>query len=121
MSWEYDVRTKQFSLKGENRFSAMYAGADGYKDDPAFECVINSGPLPRGTYTIGEPENNKTTGYFSLRLTPDAGNSMCGRSRFLIHGDSASNPGKASQGCIVASIHVRKEISKSGVKKLVVK
>lgn len=57
----------------------------------------------RSTYTIEAPHYNPKTGKYSLRLIPDAANVMCGRSAFLIHGDSNANPGKASNGCIIAS------------------
>lgn len=121
MSWEYDVRNSTFTQNGSPRFSAMYAGAEGYKNDPAFECIKNNGPLPRGTYTIEAPHFNEKTGRYSLRLIPDAANSMCGRSAFLIHGDSNANPGKASNGCIIASFNARKAIWNSGDRTLVVK
>lgn len=121
MSWEYDVRSRQFTLNGSPRFSAQYAGAEGYKNDPAFECVKNKGPLPRGTYTILEPEVNPKTGAYSLRLVPHAGNAMCNRDAFLIHGESGRNPGRASEGCIILGIDMRRAIWESGEHTLVVK
>lgn len=57
--------------------------------------------FPAGKYRITAPVNSSTTGYYSLPLIPDAANSMCGRSAFMIHGDSRRDPGTASQGCIV--------------------
>ena len=62
MSWEYDVKEHKFYLDGVYQFDADYAGASGYKNDPSQECVKNSGPLPRGTYTIGSPHNSAHTG-----------------------------------------------------------
>ncbi|WP_084110420.1 DUF2778 domain-containing protein [Erwinia typographi] len=44
---------------------------------------------------------------------------MCGRDGFLIHGDNGR--GTASNGCIVASLDVRKRIADSGDRELLVK
>ena len=108
MTWVYDVRKKTFTLNGEYKFNALYAGAEGYKDDPNLECEANKGPLPRGKYKIGFPmASHPTAGRFVLRLTPYAGNNMCGRAGFLIHGDNGH--GTASNGCIVASLDARKK------------
>lgn len=120
MTWIYDVRKRTFTQNGEYQFSALYAGAEGYKDDPDLECVANKGPLPRGKYKIGSPvANHPTAGRYVLRLTPYAGNNMCGRAGFLIHGDNGQ--GTASHGCIVASLDVRTKIASSGDRELIVK
>ena len=55
---------------------------------------------------------------FSLRLTPDPANDMCGRDGFLIHGDSIAHPGTASQGCIILNRLQREHIAASPVKLL---
>jgi hypothetical protein len=80
------------------------------------------GPLPRGSYTIGHPFDYRRTstsphgtGPYSMRLTPDAGNHMFGRSGFLIHGPS-TNPahfGQESNGCIILKLPVRHMIGSS--------
>lgn len=120
MTWIYDVKKKSFTQNGEFKFTALYAGAEGYKNDPSLECEVNKGPLPRGKYKIGTPiVRHPTAGRFVLRLTPYAGNNMCGRAGFLIHGDNGY--GTASNGCIVATFNVRRAISESGDKELIVK
>ena len=53
---------------------------------------------------------------FVIRLEPDPGNNMCGRSGFLIHGDSTKHPGFASQGCIILDKKYRKDMWNSGDK-----
>ncbi len=119
MTWVYDVRKRSFTQNGVYKFNALYAGAEGYKNDPVTECLRNKGPLPRGKYRIGSPiARHPKAGRFVLRLTPYAGNNMCGRDGFLIHGDNGQ--GTASEGCIVTSFEVRREISVSGDKELVV-
>lgn len=88
-----------------------YSGAGEGKNNPAYERIHNEGPIPVGWYTIGKPINTETHGPFVLPLTPDEDNSMYGRSGFLIHGDSISHPGTASQGCIILPRPVREVIS----------
>ena len=55
-------------------------------------------------------------GTYVIRLEPDPGNNMCGRSNFLIHGDSKTHPGSASQGCIILDKKYRKDMWTSGDK-----
>jgi hypothetical protein len=49
-------------------------------------------------------------------LTPDPANDMCGRGGFLIHGDSISHPGDASDWCISVTRSERGAIVKTGLK-----
>lgn len=120
MAWEYDVTTHTFSSNGET-YTADYAGATGYKNDFSQECVSSKGPLPRGSYTIGSPHNSVHTGKYTLDLTPALSNAMCGRSAFRIHGASKKHPLDSSEGCIIASLSVRKSIWASGDRELNVK
>lgn len=120
MAWEYDVATHTFTRNGE-KHSAEYAGATGYKNDSSQECVKNKGPLPRGTYTIGAPHNSAHTGKYTLNLTPNMSNAMCERAAFRIHGVSRKHPLDSSEGCIIATLTVRKDIWASGDRELVVK
>lgn len=101
-------------------FGQGYAGNGEGKNNPKFEQVKNVGPLPRGIYKIGMPYDSEHTGPFTLPLTPDENNKMYGRSGFCMHGDSVSEPGTASNGCIILPRKVREEISMSTDKKLVV-
>ena len=59
---------------------------------------------------------HRTCGEYVIRLEPDPSNNMCGRSGFLIHGDSAKHPGFASQGCIILDKKYRKNMWNSGDK-----
>ncbi|GGD06776.1 hypothetical protein GCM10011513_00470 [Franconibacter daqui] len=120
MAWEYDVTTHTFTRNGES-YTANYAGASGYKNDSAQECVANKGPLPRGTYTIGAPHHSAHTGKYTLDLTPNSSNNMCGRTAFRIHGASKAHPLDSSEGCIIAPLSVRKSIWESGDTELKVK
>jgi Protein of unknown function (DUF2778) len=73
------------------------------KNDPAMQAVRNVGPLPVGHYRITPPFTHPTAGPFTMRLVPLHGTETFGRDGFLIHGDSRSQPGAASHGCIILS------------------
>ena len=78
----------------------------------------NVGPLPQGWYTISAPRYSDKTGPYTLDLFPDAENEMFGRSDFRIHGDSISEPGHGSDGCIVQDLANRTEVWESGDRRL---
>lgn len=113
MTWRYRQSTGALSLDGEH-VADGYAGKGDGKNNPDMQDAHNVGPLPRGLYTIGEPCDTQTHGPYVLRLTPDGANEMCGRAGFLIHGDSSSHPGSASEGCIIMPRAVREQIWDSG-------
>ena len=112
--WTYEITSGQmFDPKGDLAGTG-YSGAGEFKNDPAMEAIHNRGPIPRGLYHIGKPQNTVTHGPFVLPLTPDPSNIMFGRFAFLIHGDSVVNPGTASEGCIIMPRGVREAIAVSG-------
>jgi hypothetical protein len=92
-------------------FGCGYSGNGEGKNNPDFENVENVGPLPKGIYKIGKPYDSPHTGKFTLPLIPDIDNVMFGRDSFCIHGDSISEPGTASNGCIILPRNVREEIN----------
>jgi hypothetical protein len=111
--WTYEQKTGNL-LKGDSIIATGYAGYGPGKNNPEFECVKNTGPLPRGQYTINAPYNSKKVGNYALILTPDIHNNMFGRDDFRIHGDSIASPGTASQGCIILPLAIRQLIWRSG-------
>lgn len=90
-----------------------YSGAIGYKNQPLYEDIKDKGPIPQGVYEISAPQDTEKHGPYALPLTPDASNDMHGRSGFLIHGDSVSNPGTASEGCIIMPRFARERVWES--------
>jgi hypothetical protein len=68
------------------------------RNNPSCQCQIAVGPLPQGTYSLGNMMTFKGMPY-CYELYPASSNSMCGRSGFLIHGGGCS--GNPSEGCIV--------------------
>lgn len=115
--WTYEQATGRLLQDGE-RIAIGYSGAGEGKNNADMQDVHNVGPIPRGKYSIGEPCDTMTHGPYVLRLTPDADNDMCGRSGFLIHGDSVVHPGTASEGCIIVGRLIRGKIWSSGDREL---
>jgi hypothetical protein len=68
------------------------------RNNPSCQCKVSVGPLPQGTYTLGNMYTFKGMPY-CYDLYPSSSNNMCGRAGFLIHGGSCS--GNPSEGCIV--------------------
>ena len=97
-----------------------WAGHGEGKNNPAMERVKSVGPLPKGWYRIGPPENHPVVGPFALRLTPIFGTEMFGRDGFLIHGAAKDmdHYGQESKGCIVAARVCRERINALGVRRL---
>jgi hypothetical protein len=119
----YQQANGLMQIKQDGQFDTIgvgYSGSlsGGGRNDPSKQCERDVGPIPRGLYTIGPPGPGPSP--YSLRLTPDPSNDMCGRSHFLIHGDSISHPGNASDGCIILSRTEREAIVKSGINLLYV-
>jgi len=79
--------------------SAACSGQSGScRNSPACQCKVGVGPLPQGTYTLGNMQTFKGMNY-CYQLYPSSSNNMCGRAGFLIHGGGCqANP---SEGCIV--------------------
>ena len=99
-----------------------YSGAAGTpQNNPEYCPIHDTGPIPPGMYTIGEPVDTVTHGPFVLPLTPDASNEMFGRSGFLLHGDSKTHPGAASKGCIIMPRAVREQVNAIGPRRLSVR
>lgn len=113
MSWKYEQSTGRLYHNG-SFIDRGYSGKGGAKNNPMLEGVLNSGPIPRGTYRIGAPFTHPHAGGNTLRLTPINGTQTHGRSGFMMHGDSVANPGQASDGCIIMRLPIRTQVWGSG-------
>ena len=81
------------------------------RNNPSCQCKVSVGPLPQGTYTLGNMYTFKSC-INSYDLYPSSSNNMCGRSGFLIHcGGCSGNP---SEGCIVIESDATRYMIKSG-------
>jgi hypothetical protein len=119
----YEQATGRLLIYEQGSYDSLAVGYSGSLsrhgvNDPSKQCVRGTGPLPRGIYAIGAPGPGPSP--YSLRLTPDSSNDMCGRSGFLIHGDSVAHPGDASDGCIILNRPERERIVATGLKTLIV-
>jgi len=118
MNHVYKQSTGEWFHEGE-LLGTGYAGRDNGKNNPSMQGVHNIGPIPEGWYTIGEViTNGGHLGPYVFPLTPDDSNEMFGRGGFFLHGDSISNPGSASNGCIIQNRLVRTHIFQTGDKRL---
>jgi hypothetical protein len=107
MSWTYEQKTGKLFHNGG--FSAQgYSGFGEGRNNPSMQDHVGLGPLPCGIYTgeVIKDESGEQCDYEGkakpvIRLHPAATNQMFGRAGFLIHGDSRSAPGTASQGCMI--------------------
>lgn len=119
MTWLYHqstgrlMRTGVPGVREPILIATGYSGHGDQKNDPAAEAITAEGPIPRGAWKIGAPYDSKSVGPFALRLEP-VGHDAHGRSAFRIHGDSASQPGQASHGCIILPRGIREQIARSG-------
>ena len=112
-----------YSQSGHHFYGTAYDGSyiDTYgccagqsgscRNNPSCQCQKSVGPLPQGTYTLGNMYTFKSC-INSYDLYPSSSNSMCGRSGFLIHcGGCSGNP---SEGFIVIESDSTRYLIKSG-------
>lgn len=90
-----------------------YSGAPGHVNNPASQSLANLGPIPQGTYNIGQQFNSRRTGPGVLPLSPINGTNTFGRNAFQIHGDNSRGDQSASRGCVIQGRNVRNQISNS--------
>ncbi len=111
-TWKYVQRTGQI-LHDDVAEGYGYSGRGLGKNAPMMQTVHGIGPIPVGFYVMGQPIDHPHLGPFAIPLIPDPTNEMFGRDEFFIHGDSITNPGTASKGCIIASKVLRSEMYSS--------
>jgi hypothetical protein len=108
--WRYEQSTgKLWKL-----VAVGYSGRDEAKNQPDLDSIKNRGPIPSGQWKITEKFDSDRRGPYCLRLEPLPGTDAHGRSAFLIHGDSISAPGTASEGCVILDRKSRETIWSSG-------
>ena len=109
MSWGYNQQSGIITHNDEY-MGVGYSGYPPNVNNPKAQGIIDSGPIPKGTYTITFIGNTDTHGPFVLGLIPAKANVMFGRSGFLMHSDSIMHPGFASKGCIICLTSLRQLI-----------
>ena len=113
MPWTFCSSTGGLRDPLDNFVETGYAGGDKglrpeARNNPAYQYTPNVGPLPVGTYMMGEAVQGSHLGPDAIPLTPDPENDMRGRGDFFIHGDHIGAPGCASNGCIIMSRATRR-------------
>ena len=112
--WIYHQSTGELYDRLGSLCGVGYSGAGSCKNDPAAQFRHNLGPIPQGSYKIGDPHDTDEHGPFVLDLTPGFDNVMKGRSEFKIHGERLKPPaGEASEGCIILDRAIREKIAAS--------
>jgi hypothetical protein len=119
MTWVYTQLSGALSHDGAI-VGLGYSGIDDGLNNHADENMPNLGPIPVGTYNIGDAFTHSECGPVSMRLEPDQNTDTFGRSGFLIHGDNQQMNHTASHGCIILPRIVRAAIASSKDKALVV-
>jgi hypothetical protein len=100
-------------IREEKVVAFGYSGNGEGKNNPLMQAAVAVGPIPEGEWSITEMiAHYGTHGPFVLRLEPKG--DALGRAGFLIHGDSISNPGTASLGCIILPRTIRELVWYSG-------
>ena len=118
MTWRYEQSTGQLSLDGAV-IGVGYSGHGAGLDNPALEGDRGVGPIPCGTWTVGDPKDPPDhLGPFAMPLTPDEATDTLGRSGFFIHGDNPAMDHTASDGCIILGRVIRTQIAASADRQL---
>jgi len=112
LPWQFNQTTGVLSKYGMS-IGHGYSGHGEGKNNPALQQVHAVGPIPCGDWTIGHPHDTKDHGPYVMRLDPNRGTETFGRSGFLMHGDSLTDPGNASEGCIVTDRDTRRRVFQS--------
>jgi hypothetical protein len=112
--WSYDTANGNLSQDG-TFVGTGYSGLGPGLNNPDEENVPDTGPTPRGTYTISPFfDDPGGKGPIVAHLDPDPSTNTFGRSGFMIHGDNAAMNHTASHGCIILAHAIRQQISDSG-------
>lgn len=120
MPWTYSQSTGQLRHNGVvvgTGYSGAGTTAASGRNNPVMQGTPNQGPIPAGTWNVGNAFAHPQKGPTSMNLTP-VGHNALGRFAFMIHGNNVQN--NASQGCIILGPGLRQQIANSGDHVLVV-
>ena len=118
MAWTYEQGTGRLLHNGAV-VATGYSGNGAGLNNPNQQMVPNHGPIPRGSYTIGQ-QHNVPGNVGVMNLTPKPGTNVGPRFGFLIHGDNSAANQTASDGCVILPPNIRHIINASADKDLVV-
>lgn len=121
--WEYSQSTGQMTYV-DNQTGARTNVGTGYSghgeglNNPNMQNVPYVGPIPQGTYDIGQAYRHENFGPVTMNLEPRPETNTFNRGGFLIHGDNAQRNRSASRGCIILPRNIRIQINNSGDREL---
>ena len=85
-----------------------------WMNNPGAEQIPFAGPTPAGWYTVGSPMADPHLTPPTFYLDPEPDTDTFGRNtpdnRLGIHGASKSHPGQSSEGCIILTPKVRRQL-----------
>lgn len=115
--WTWDQSAGELTHDGA--FAAKgYSGRGRGKNNPSMQAAVGVGPCPQGLWRMGEAFTHPKLGRVAIPLSPEKGTETFGRTAFYIHGDSISDPGNASHGCIILPYPTRLRLTQSSDKLL---
>jgi hypothetical protein len=120
MTWIYRQTTGELVHDAKLVEAHGYSGHGRGKNNAAMQAERDIGPIPQGAYHIGFPHYSERVGPYAMELIPAEETDTFGRFAFFLHGDSATHPGEASDGCIVMSFVARLRVWKSADRMLTV-
>lgn len=112
-----------YDASGAVLTTAAYSGHPPALNKPQLESWKGVGPIPRGTYAIGNARDGGHLGPCVMPLTrTDASETKpsFGRVGFYIHGGNPAHPAFSSDGCIILPRQMRLVVAASACKILLV-
>jgi len=104
MNLNYSQTTGHITSDDGTLITTGWSGRGDGKNNPGYEDVVCTGPLPKGLYWVQPWEaQHPGLGPMVAYLRPDHINEMFGRGSFYIHGPAMDKAkyGQESKGCIV--------------------
>lgn len=110
----YDQATGSLSEPSDTGYSGRGEGLN----NPDMEDVHDVGPIPRGTWTLGQARTDDRLGPVAIPLVWVLGPNgetapPNGRFGFYIHGDTQARNNTASNGCIILGRATREALRDS--------
>ena len=112
MTWTYHQASGELRHDGA-LIAVGYSGRPPYRNVPEADARSCEGPIPKGRWRMVAVFDSRDHGPYCIRLTAYPDCATHGRDGFLVHGDSSTHPGYASQGCIIVGRKARESMWQS--------
>lgn len=111
MTWKCSQSLGRLARDGSQLVRQGCSGNGIGKNDPPMRDAMDAGPIPVGDWPIESPFHHPHAGNHTMRLRPSPMTETCGHTGFVMHGDSAAHPVRASGD---ASSSPFRRVSESG-------